>query len=1527
MLKKFYMALITILCSLGITIAISYAWFLNDTNVDPIAQGMAGTAYFAYGDGSSDKKAYGINSPRHLYNLAWLSYLYPDQYANKYYEIDPSLKVSLNMDGWTLPPIGKDNLPFTGFFNGNGKTIEKLTVSNDISSMRVKPNADSIPDAELNGTMLKNATSIGFFGNISGDGTTQVHDFYLDNAKIETKASSTCAGIVAGYVDGKIENVGVISSGLDLGNTAHSATHGSNVSDYTVVGYATEKYTTTVANSKTVVYNATTSFSHFNYRGMGEQTAWGGSMDMQKLYNRIKTSTNSGTEKPSYTIAEVRRYTNDDTYTVTNTQTGTGSNYKLKEWGGINGSYLKDYVSNTNEAFQSLGALYKDVYSIRMHGSEKKGYKIHDGNNHFLSYDKDNDEYTTVTSANDATIWLFDETNHNIYTYDDEEFSADIIRFLNGTTDLVTTLGTTSTTNWYWDDTIGTFKYNYDGKDYYLNCVHEVNGVFKFKMASNYVITDGSGNYMKRNGSSIDNVTNVNDATKWVFSNNGTNLLGVISDVTDSTMKLNISGISLVAGSTNTSWNYDGTNIFSGSNVIKFNGANWVIETQNTVKIRYNGHYLLYNGSLSDTTTPSDGTDFTLSGTLKDATGNGKISFNYNNKTYYLRYNNGLTTTQTQDDSNTTWYKDQYGIYITSNNTKLYIQYSNGWKVQESSTINLSRYYIAYTTHAILGNTTNYLTRNGLSITNQTSANDNALWIFSQSGNNPSGAIYQIVDNTYYYLNLDSSGPIISTTTAHTFSNSNGYLYDETSGYYLVPNVSGRFGFESFNGWTTSTSRPSKYPAYTTGANLSVDDYEHTPFASFGVYTGYISRADVTSINLNSTTGATYDLVSTKSKAPEKYNYIPINAADSTPYNVAENNTGYIMSGGYEGESGTDIRVSQFTKNKNVGWGIGGSYSDNAFIANKIYTVGANGVGIIKDSAGSTSGVVYDNTSATNPLFTKFEDSKSQLQTTLKSSGDHVYGLHFMDAQISKNHVVTPTKVKINGEEKPNYQMPEDCIDFTLKSKGFINFFSGYYYSTRTNDYYYGIRNDAFFSLHEIIRDSSGKITQIRHILQVYKRKLDNTLVYHYEDIDNPSETGYYYYNPEYDGVKNLAKYITVASVSTSEYDLMFDKNWIEDPEGNWTSNHIVWQTHRNCVFYFEIPVNKGEYALGSVKNKNGTYLIYLDIGANASIVDRTQITQETSHTEAKYVYPNGIQILSAQLSENETFDVKNSFVAIVPVGTQGQVNVSMTNDSSGQISQALNMSYSGDGIIVTNGTVVPHQRDGTTHNLTTTGATNNTTTKTLKFIDFNNGTNKLYYVTVTKVGAKTATYDVYRISGSTETLITDTTSTNAEYGLLIPGTGTNAGYGVAPTSAENLITSDSITFRNTENDKILEYKFDLPGNYFNIEESYKMTIGKITTAYTINSKNILSGTDKYQDGNYYLQHVYRMTGNTITVAITAPSGATTTDYDSTIKISVYEPNKVEATGDTAPGYIFTINGTPISSTNTTIDVTATAAS
>ena len=162
-MKRIYMFIMTILCSIGIAIAISYAWFLNDENVDPIASGFSGSAYFAYGDGSA-KHPYGINNPRHLYNLAWLCYLdngASKNYVNKHYEIDPAMAGDLNMEGWVLPPIGTDTNPFIGYFNGNGKTITGLTTSNSKDHMNVKPNS-------ITGTgTLDDCDVIGLFGKIA----------------------------------------------------------------------------------------------------------------------------------------------------------------------------------------------------------------------------------------------------------------------------------------------------------------------------------------------------------------------------------------------------------------------------------------------------------------------------------------------------------------------------------------------------------------------------------------------------------------------------------------------------------------------------------------------------------------------------------------------------------------------------------------------------------------------------------------------------------------------------------------------------------------------------------------------------------------------------------------------------------------------------------------------------------------------------------------------------------------------------------------------------------------------------------------------------------------------------------------------------------------------------------------------------------------------------------------------------------------------------------------------------------------
>ena len=56
---------------------------------------------------------------------------------------------------------------------------------------------------------------------------------------------------------------------------------------------------------------------------------------------------------------------------------------------------------------------------------------------------------------------------------------------------------------------------------------------------------------------------------------------------------------------------------------------------------------------------------------------------------------------------------------------------------------------------------------------------------------------------------------------------------------------------------------------------------------------------------------------------------------------------------------------------------------------------------------------------------------------------------------------------------------------------------------------------------------------------------------------------------------------------------MMFDCKWIEEPT-------MV----ERALYYFEVPANRGEYALGSVKDRYGAYLLYLDISANGGDVE-----------------------------------------------------------------------------------------------------------------------------------------------------------------------------------------------------------------------------------------------------------------------------------------------------------------------------------
>ncbi|GEM_PF-6003858 len=331
-------------------------------------------------------------------------------------------------------------------------------------------------------------------------------------------------------------------------------------------------------------------------------------------------------------------------------------------------------------------------------------------------------------------------------------------------------------------------------------------------------------------------------------------------------------------------------------------------------------------------------------------------------------------------------------------------------------------------------------------------------------------------------------------------------------------------------------------------------------------------------------------------------------------YRIDSRNTGYIVSGGYQTSGGyrSDIRVSDYDtsyiyKALNVGSSSSPNYSGTYDARLSVITRTAYSSGDNTDGEGGTGKVYGDNgyvriddkhnhsnignyhgalpDDALNYAkmgLTKYEvtdDGTPQSRNALADMlmGDNeIYGLHFMESTISKNHVIYADNATILGNTYQNYELPEDSIDFKVKDRGAINFFAGTYYSDDV---------EAFFSLHHIQRDSNQHITAIREIRKIYQRG-SKAYVYEYSD----------------------GTYSDGSSGPETGSKMLFDTEWITDPE-------IV----QNAVYYFEIPVNRGEYALGSVPGKVGAYLMYLDIATRGGDESDDRISSEGSGVSNMY--------------------------------------------------------------------------------------------------------------------------------------------------------------------------------------------------------------------------------------------------------------------------------------------------------------------
>ena len=595
-----------------------------------------------------------------------------------------------------------------------------------------------------------------------------------------------------------------------------------------------------------------------------------------------------------------------------------------------------------------------------------------------------------------------------------------------------------------------------------------------------------------------------------------------------------------------------------------------------TFYLKKGNNFLVLGNYVSSTTNISNAT-------LLYIDSNRRIS-NQNGTKYYL-YVNGTNLASTRTaSSGTQWTIESNAITVTQNNIKSALTYDNGWKLKDLNTVSMR-----------IHNGSNYLRINNGALANGTQeqstefhTDSNGLYYLNGTTKMYLGftATRRGSNPNYYYDTLNFT--ISNSPTLYFTVNDNRIQCRYHSYYYYGYGFidSTQYLYYYNNTWQTGTTNRT---VTVSSEQIPIDNISNYPLT-------YVEQKST-----NTETGLTTDPT-----------YFPLSYDPESTNDVYELNTGYVASGANFSDSDSmpgDIRVSYYGISSLSTSQISSGTKSELDIVTR--TKSSGGYRLIKDDFNKNTSTRPDSDfsdegiNTTRTMYTdnslkleKYEKSRSYFNQILTEDNpnNRIYGLHFMDAQINVNRTFRIPKAVINEmtydstNTQGGYELPEDCIDFNLKSKGFINFFAGTYFGG----------NSTFFSLHEITRDNKYDISNIKEIAKIYANDSDS--------ISARQNKPYIY---EYsDGTNNV-------SGNDVKGTLEFDMNWVTNPI-------MV----NNAVYYFEIPVNKGEYALGSVSGKNGAYLMYLDIGASANSTDVTIIRETIIKNTDVFVFPVGIDFV-----------------------------------------------------------------------------------------------------------------------------------------------------------------------------------------------------------------------------------------------------------------------------------------------------------
>lgn len=644
---------------------------------------------------------------------------------------------------------------------------------------------------------------------------------------------------------------------------------------------------------------------------------------------------------------------------------------------------------------------------------------------------------------------------------------------------------------------------------------------------------------------------------------------------------------------------------------------------------------------------------------------------------YYLVNDAGNLKTTTDSSRATEWYVDPSSkISSILNGKTYYLRFTvpsetgtgatAGWSLVERSQFSSGSTFL-------ISSGSNYMKINDRrdGVENTTNPWEATRWTIEINQNEVN--VYTTVNSSRYYLSISTSSQTIIkvSDTESNLSLSSSSLGPTVSLYYQPKRRKYYLGFN--NGKWTASRETSSVNLVSLQGTSSFDRVETRTSTdsfytvSYDVFDHSESKVDYSG---NENTFSPINAYTTQEEAA-KYG--------ANKYEPTENNTGYLIGGSTYKDSYLqtyDYRHVNFRFGKfAIAKTISSCYSDSRGFFN-VQTVNNQGKNATISSK-TINGKTVWTAKGDDTVLSKYSEVTNGLWNNSLKGSKSIWGIHFMDANLSTDNLVTAPWVSINNQTHTDYQMPANSINFQLKEKGSINFMSGTYFrSSNEGD------NDSFFSLHQIIRDlgNESKVHEIRQIQAILRNDDHPEYPYVYAYKDGSYSLPYRLSDKgeklEMDGVTPMEESYGKSSSKPTGYSSIFDVARIMKQSN----------LQMNKAYYFEVPVNEGEYALGSVSGGVGCYLMYLDIGASAKEINRTRVTEFIHEIQESFYFPLGVSLVATGTS---SVDPTDSVCVLVRSGYAG--TLTLQRDSApedqkvevGGVDDSVSPSFKGDGIVL----------------------------------------------------------------------------------------------------------------------------------------------------------------------------------------------------------------------------------------------------